>query len=159
MASIEKFNDHCWKDVIPAADLEVYKDWRRETFVGPRPFALGVRSGLLYCHFSPIAQHIFNVDLANEDYEDSRDGNSEQNTKETEQCAADDLSQQDKHWRDTNAFGKQERREDLALDERDAVDNGDDAADTAGCLHNPDDDRRDHSNKLAEIRDEAKDAR
>jgi nicotinamidase-related amidase len=42
MASIEKFNDHCWKDVIPAADLEVYKDWRRETFVGPRPALLAI---------------------------------------------------------------------------------------------------------------------
>jgi len=42
MASIEKFNDHCWKDVIPAADLELYANWRRETFVGPRPALLAI---------------------------------------------------------------------------------------------------------------------
>src|ERR1700691_3586576 len=37
MASIEKFNDHCWKDVVPESDLKLYAGWRRETFVGPRP--------------------------------------------------------------------------------------------------------------------------
>src|SRR5262249_34802093 len=35
MASIDEFNDHCWKDVVPQADLELYAGWRRETFVGP----------------------------------------------------------------------------------------------------------------------------
>ena len=40
MASVEKFNDHCWKDVIPEADLKLYANWRRETFVGPRPALL-----------------------------------------------------------------------------------------------------------------------
>src|SRR5262245_24784557 len=42
MASIEKFNDHCWNDVIPQADLELYSGWRRETFVGPRPALLAI---------------------------------------------------------------------------------------------------------------------
>ena len=42
MASIEKFNDHCWKDVIPEADLKLYSGWRRETFVGPRPALLAI---------------------------------------------------------------------------------------------------------------------
>jgi nicotinamidase-related amidase len=42
MASIEKFNDHCWKDVIPEADLQLYAGWRRETFVGPRPALLAI---------------------------------------------------------------------------------------------------------------------
>jgi maleamate amidohydrolase len=42
MASIDKFNDHCWKDVIPPADLELYAGWRRETFVGPRPALLAI---------------------------------------------------------------------------------------------------------------------
>jgi nicotinamidase-related amidase len=42
MASIEKFNEHCWKDVIPKADLDVYSMWRRETFVGPRPALLAI---------------------------------------------------------------------------------------------------------------------
>jgi nicotinamidase-related amidase len=42
MATIDAFNDHCWKDVVPAADLELYKNWRRETFVGPRPALLAI---------------------------------------------------------------------------------------------------------------------
>src|SRR5262249_61356930 len=42
MASIESFNDHCWNDVIPQADLELYSGWRRETFVGPRPALLAI---------------------------------------------------------------------------------------------------------------------
>jgi nicotinamidase-related amidase len=42
MASVEKFNDHCWKDVIPEADLRLYSGWRRETFVGPRPALLAI---------------------------------------------------------------------------------------------------------------------
>jgi maleamate amidohydrolase len=42
MASIDKFNDHCWKDVIPEADLQLYAGWRRETFVGPRPALLAI---------------------------------------------------------------------------------------------------------------------
>jgi maleamate amidohydrolase len=42
MAGIEKFNDHCWKDVIPQADLALYSGWRRETFVGPRPALLAI---------------------------------------------------------------------------------------------------------------------
>src|SRR5262249_37379098 len=42
MASIDRFNDHCWKDVIPPADLELYAGWRRETFVGPRPALLAI---------------------------------------------------------------------------------------------------------------------
>jgi nicotinamidase-related amidase len=42
MASIDKFNDHCWKDVVPEADLKLYANWRRETFVGPRPALLAI---------------------------------------------------------------------------------------------------------------------
>jgi nicotinamidase-related amidase len=42
MASIDKFNDHCWKDVIPEADLQLYAGWRRETFVGPRSALLAI---------------------------------------------------------------------------------------------------------------------
>src|ERR1700685_2801104 len=42
MASIEKFNDHCWKDVIPESDLKLYAGWRRETFVGARPALLAI---------------------------------------------------------------------------------------------------------------------
>jgi hypothetical protein len=42
MASIDKFNDHCWKDVVPEADMQLYAGWRRETFVGPRPALLAI---------------------------------------------------------------------------------------------------------------------
>jgi maleamate amidohydrolase len=42
MATIEKFNDHCWNDVIPESDLQLYAGWRRETFVGPRPALLAI---------------------------------------------------------------------------------------------------------------------
>ena len=42
MACIDKFNDHCWKDIIPEADLQLYTGWRRETFVGPRPALLAI---------------------------------------------------------------------------------------------------------------------
>src|SRR5438067_13223230 len=42
MAAIENFNDHCWKDVIPEADLKLYTNWRRDTFVGPRPALLAI---------------------------------------------------------------------------------------------------------------------
>ncbi len=39
MASINDFEDHCWKDVIPKADmmLSFYQRCARETFVGPSP--------------------------------------------------------------------------------------------------------------------------
>ena len=42
MASIDKFNDHCWNDVVPESDLNLYSGWRRETFVGPRPALLAI---------------------------------------------------------------------------------------------------------------------
>ena len=42
MATIDKFNDHCWKDVVPEADLELYSGWPRETFVGERPALLAI---------------------------------------------------------------------------------------------------------------------
>ena len=42
MATIDRFNDHCWKDVIPPADLELYSSWRRETFVGERPALIAI---------------------------------------------------------------------------------------------------------------------
>ena len=42
MSSIDQFNDHCWNDTIPAADMELYKRFRRETFVGPNPAMLAI---------------------------------------------------------------------------------------------------------------------
>ncbi len=42
MASIDKFNDHCWRDVVSESDLALYSGWRRETFVGARPALLAI---------------------------------------------------------------------------------------------------------------------
>jgi len=42
MASVDRFEDHCWRDVIPEADITLYAGWRRETFVGPRPALLAI---------------------------------------------------------------------------------------------------------------------
>ena len=40
MAAKEKFEDHCWKDVVPEADNKLYGSYARETFVGPNPALL-----------------------------------------------------------------------------------------------------------------------
>ena len=31
---VEKFEDHCWQDVIPAGDIRIYGTFSRETYVG-----------------------------------------------------------------------------------------------------------------------------
>jgi hypothetical protein len=36
------FEDHCWKDVIPADVIELYSHYKRETFVGPRVALLAI---------------------------------------------------------------------------------------------------------------------
>lgn len=36
MATIDRFEDHCWKDLIPPQDIELYAPYARETFVGTR---------------------------------------------------------------------------------------------------------------------------
>jgi maleamate amidohydrolase len=38
----DRFEDHCWKDVVPADMLEVYSHYRREVFVGPAPALLAI---------------------------------------------------------------------------------------------------------------------
>ena len=42
MAAIEAFEDHCWKDLIPAETIEIYQHYRRETFVGEAPAILAI---------------------------------------------------------------------------------------------------------------------
>ena len=42
MASIDGFEDHCWKDVIPADDMKLYAPYARETFVGPNVAFLAI---------------------------------------------------------------------------------------------------------------------
>jgi maleamate amidohydrolase len=39
---IEKFEDHCWKDVIPPDVLDLYRHYAREVFVGPSPALLAI---------------------------------------------------------------------------------------------------------------------
>ena len=42
MATIEQFEDHCWNDVVPAADMKLYSCYARATYVGPRPALLAI---------------------------------------------------------------------------------------------------------------------
>jgi nicotinamidase-related amidase len=42
MASIDQFEDHCWANVVSAAEIELYAGWRRETFVGAKPALLAI---------------------------------------------------------------------------------------------------------------------
>ncbi len=39
---IPDFEDHCWRDVVPPEDIEVYRPYRREVRVGRRPALLAV---------------------------------------------------------------------------------------------------------------------
>ncbi len=39
---VDGFEDHCWRDIIPAAELEIYSHYARQTFVGPAPALLVV---------------------------------------------------------------------------------------------------------------------
>ena len=36
------FEDHCWQDVVSAEDIELYKHYQRELFVGRRPAVLAI---------------------------------------------------------------------------------------------------------------------
>ena len=38
----DDFEDHCWKDVIPADVLELYSFYKRKIFVGPSPALLAI---------------------------------------------------------------------------------------------------------------------
>jgi len=60
MASIDKFNDHCWKDVVPEADLKLYAGWRRETHVGPQPALLAIDLYDLVYRGGPHSPHDLN---------------------------------------------------------------------------------------------------
>ena len=60
MAGIDKFNDHCWKDVVPQADLDLYSGWRRETFVGERPALIAIDLYDLVYRGGPHSPHELN---------------------------------------------------------------------------------------------------
>ncbi|MXY60465.1 MAG: hypothetical protein F4Y96_08605, partial [Chloroflexi bacterium] len=42
MMAIYGFEDHCWQDVVSAEDIELYKHYQRELFVGRRPAILAI---------------------------------------------------------------------------------------------------------------------
>jgi maleamate amidohydrolase len=39
---MDSFEDHCWQDVISSETLELYKHYRRETYVGPAPALVAI---------------------------------------------------------------------------------------------------------------------
>ena len=41
-AILDSFEDHCWKDVVSEEILEVYRPYRRETYIGRRPAVLAI---------------------------------------------------------------------------------------------------------------------
>jgi nicotinamidase-related amidase len=63
MTSIDKFEDHCWQDVIPEADLKLYAGWRRETFVGPRPALLAIDLYDVVYRGGPQSPYVLNDDF------------------------------------------------------------------------------------------------
>jgi isochorismate hydrolase len=42
MAGVAEFENHCWRDVVPEADMKLYACYARETFVGPNPAVLAI---------------------------------------------------------------------------------------------------------------------
>jgi maleamate amidohydrolase len=38
----DSFEDHCWQGIVPADILEIYGNYKRDTFVGPRPALLAI---------------------------------------------------------------------------------------------------------------------
>lgn len=39
---IHPFEDHCWQDIISDATYEIYAQYRRETYVGPKPALVAI---------------------------------------------------------------------------------------------------------------------
>ncbi len=39
---VDKFEDHCWKDIVTPEILETYKPYHRETYIGQRPALLAI---------------------------------------------------------------------------------------------------------------------
>jgi maleamate amidohydrolase len=42
LAMMSDFEDHCWKDIIPPEIFDIYEQYRRKTFVGPRTALLAI---------------------------------------------------------------------------------------------------------------------
>src|SRR6201995_79879 len=41
-AMANDFEDHCWKDKVPADGVDIYSHYARKTFVGPSPALLAI---------------------------------------------------------------------------------------------------------------------
>ena len=41
-AMTDEFENHCWKDIVPANVLEIYSHYVRKVFVGPSPALLAI---------------------------------------------------------------------------------------------------------------------
>ena len=39
---VDTFEDHCWKDIVDQDTLEIYKHYRRQTYIGQRPALLAI---------------------------------------------------------------------------------------------------------------------
>ena len=55
MAAARDFQDHCWKDVVPQANLtlDFYAHCMRDTFVGPNPALLCIDLNNSACRAGP----------------------------------------------------------------------------------------------------------
>ena len=38
----DKFEDHCWKDIVSPEILDIYKAYKRKTYIGKRPALLAI---------------------------------------------------------------------------------------------------------------------
>jgi len=54
---MDSFEDHCWKDVVSEETLDVYKAYRRETYIGARPAALAIDLYNLVFEGGPLPVH------------------------------------------------------------------------------------------------------
>jgi maleamate amidohydrolase len=57
MASVDKFEEHCWKDVVSAADVRLHARHARATFVGPCAALLAVDLCNLVYRGGPVLPH------------------------------------------------------------------------------------------------------
>ncbi|MGE3245164.1 MAG: isochorismatase family protein [Beijerinckiaceae bacterium] len=39
---IDDFEDHCWKDIVPAKTLDLYKHYKRDLYIGPKAALLAI---------------------------------------------------------------------------------------------------------------------
>src|SRR5579872_12349 len=42
MGTVDDFENHCWRDLIPTEVLDIYSHYGRRTFVGPSPALLAI---------------------------------------------------------------------------------------------------------------------